>query len=494
MILATVNMGRRLDITLVSTIFAFIGCGGSNNPPAPGGSSGNGDTITGRERIGWTQTAETPGDLAAYRYALYVDGQRRVLEGETCSTGSGGTVADCSAPLPGLSPGSHTLELVSFVMSGGEVLESARTPVLRITVAGAIAQTDGRIVEGGEFQSSDGIALVAEILARDLDQPTDLAVADDGRVFVAERGGRLRIIPEESPARVNHDNLLVDLGAIPRAAALLSVALTPDFGSSGLLYVAYVSAHGDQPVLQIARLREVRGLLGQPAIIGSYPLASGEVPAIVRFSPDGHLHIGIGAGTNPSEAHDLATVSGKILRLRPDGTTPSDNRAQSPILSAGHKDPRGLAWLGHDHSLWEVERGDRGDEINRIRSGANYGWPGAAERVDYPGSTPPSLVLRAGSDVSGVTTVADETSPFFGELIVSTHADGDLLRFTMNPDGLPTFRSRLLQGRFGRVAQVAAGGNGALYFITDSEESPETVRDVLVRVSVRVRRPHNSAN
>jgi glucose/arabinose dehydrogenase len=246
--------------------------------------------------------------------------------------------------------------------------------------------------------------------------------------------------------------------------------------------------------MRIVRMRESGGVLGQPAVIGSYPVAATDISALLRFSPDGKLYVGIGTGSNPRDAQDLAAPSGKILRLRDDGTTPDDNPTSSPVLSAGHRDPRGLAWLPQDQSLWEVERNEQGDELNRIHSGANYGWPLREERQQNANVMAPVFVLRSGSEPSGMTTVVLPGSPLFGDLIVSTLAGRDLLRFRLTDALQPQLSGRLLQGRFGRIAQVASGTDGALYFVTANQEEWGMGQDVLVRVRPHTRRQPKPLN
>src|SRR6266545_1454538 len=90
------------------------------------------ETINGSERIGWDQRAPNATDLAAIRYAIYVDNTRSELSAVSCSPGSTDAFT-CTARIPALSAGMHTLELASFVVDGS-VLESARSSPLRVNV------------------------------------------------------------------------------------------------------------------------------------------------------------------------------------------------------------------------------------------------------------------------------------------------------------------------------------------------------------------------
>src|SRR5262249_7202880 len=115
---------RRLWIAfLTSTVAA---CGGSTPPPPIVTPPGTSETINGTERIRWDQRAADAVELAAFGYAIYVDGTRTVASSVTCASSRSSAGFACSARLPPLTPGTHTLQLASFVNDGG-LLESTRS-------------------------------------------------------------------------------------------------------------------------------------------------------------------------------------------------------------------------------------------------------------------------------------------------------------------------------------------------------------------------------
>jgi glucose/arabinose dehydrogenase len=421
---------------------------------------------------------------------LYVDGDRRVVEGETCASVSASTF-DCSAALPSLTAGVHTLELATFVMNGDTVVESTRSTALRVTVAGLVTNStpaltppgDAPAEQGGPLVSSDGLRLRADILARDLSEPVDVAGAADGRVFVAERGGRIRVFdPASTVEETRRDNEL-RLPGDRGETRLTSLAIDPDFGRTGAVHVAYITAERDGAVLRIARFRERGGVLGEAAVTSSHAVPE-DASAIVRFGPDGRLYVGIGTSTAPDDAQNLAAAGGKVLRLNADGTTPDDNPWSSPVFSAGHRDPRGLAWNPRTGTLWEVERDEPGDEVNAIRPGSNYGWPRASGATDGPRVTLPIAILPRGIEASGAATITAATSPLFGDLLVSAFAGEDLLRVRMGAGSRQGQPARLLQGRFGRIGQVTTTGEGVVYVTTANTETSGAGRDLLIRLTV----------
>src|SRR5204863_1203228 len=120
----------------------FASCGGKSAPPPPqssGPAPGTVIQITGTERLGWTQSAT---DMSGLHFAAYVDGNARSeLSGAACTAGQEGAYT-CESPLPPLSNGTHSLELVAWLEVNGEVLESVRSPALTLQVIkGAAAST-----------------------------------------------------------------------------------------------------------------------------------------------------------------------------------------------------------------------------------------------------------------------------------------------------------------------------------------------------------------
>lgn len=476
-------MPRLLCVTLVA-VTALVGCGGSDSPPTSSPPpAGSGETITGRERIGWVQRAASEGDLSLFGYALYVDGNRNVLAGVSCATAANAGDFNCSAPLPQLTAGSHSLELVSFITQGESVVESERSAALRVTVAGFTAPADPAAAPDGLVLGSDGLRLRADALARDLHDPVDVAAAGDGRVFVAERGGRVRVFdPATIGLGADTDDQLRLPGGV-EGARLVSLALAPDFEGSGNVFVAYVATERDGAILRVARFRERGGRLGQAAVVTSHAVAV-DATAVVRFGPDGHLYIGVGAASVPEDAQNLAAASGKVLRLAADGTTPGDNPWRSPVFSLGHRNPRGLAWSPRTNTLWEVEDGEDGDEINEVRAGANHGWPPARGSGPIRRFTPPALLLPRGTEPSGAATIAAAGHPLAGSLLISAAAGEDLLRITFDAEGRYLGAARLLQGRFGRISQVTATAGGVIHAVTANGERWGAGRDLLLRLTV----------
>src|SRR2546425_2633248 len=120
----------------VIAVGALFGCSKSPQPPQQVPPSA--ERITGTERLGWTQRATDQVELAGFKYAIYVDGERSQLAGVSCSSTASAAGFECSAPLPKMSSGSHTLDLAAYVDSG-TVLESARSASLLVIVSAGVS-------------------------------------------------------------------------------------------------------------------------------------------------------------------------------------------------------------------------------------------------------------------------------------------------------------------------------------------------------------------
>src|SRR5688572_23061538 len=143
---------QRVRITTVVCLLSLAvaaGCGDSRPPtPSPPGT-GTGETITGRERVGWDQQAASSAELGTFRYAMYVDGTRSELSEVTCAQTAAAAGFSCSARLPVMTNGVHSLELAAFYDSGG-IVESGKSPSLRVTVTGLATPIASAALQPGD--------------------------------------------------------------------------------------------------------------------------------------------------------------------------------------------------------------------------------------------------------------------------------------------------------------------------------------------------------
>jgi glucose/arabinose dehydrogenase len=309
---------------------------------------------------------------------------------------------------------------------------------------------------------------------RGLEIPWAVAFAPDGRAFVTERPGRVRVVRggrlEPQPAAV-----------LPVAhvgeGGLLGIALHPRFPDPPYVYVYYTYT-SDGLRNRVERLREQGGrLVRDRVILDDIPGAFVHDGGRIRFGPDGMLYVGTGDARQPSLAQDRRSLAGKILRLTPDGGVPDDNPFPgSPVYSLGHRNVQGLAWHPQTRRLYATEHGPSGergfahDEVNLIRPGGNYGWPevlcgqdGRPEFVDALACSGNDTWAPSGADF--VTR-----GPWRGRLLVANLRGAHLRAFLLSPDGGRVERQEVVLSGFGRLRDVVEGPDGALYVLTSNRD------------------------
>jgi hypothetical protein len=299
-------MARHLLTIVIASVLAAA-C--SDAPPAstsPPGSGG--ESISGTERIGWTQPAASAAELAQYRYAVYVNGVRRLLEPATCTPAMTTAGFPCEAPLPALTPGPHTLEIAAFFLTGGATVEGPRSAPLQVTVRGATAPAFSSTWPD-RLVSPEGRRLDVQTADLALTDPVDLAISQEGTVLVAERGGRILLYRDGMSMRDAGDNVL-DLFRRDGDTELQSLAVAPDFDRTGVLYLVMRVAHDEGSSLLLARVRAVRGVMGEAAVLWTDPIPH-EATAVLRVGPDAHLYLGVGTGTEPASAQRLSDAGAR---------------------------------------------------------------------------------------------------------------------------------------------------------------------------------------
>ena len=344
---------------------------------------------------------------------------------------------------------------------------------------------------GEVFATADGVRFRAQVLATNLEIPWALAVAPDGRLFVTERPGRVRIVENgrllPQPAFTLPDVFTTD----GDESGLLGVALDPEFEQNRFVYVLYTAARvGRDPVNRVVRFLEANNrLLDAVTILDDIPAAEGHDGGRLRFGPDGYLYATVGDIRNRSSAQDLGVLTGKILRFSRDGTTPRENPFASQVYSYGHRNPQGIDWHPVSGDLWATEHGNVGnDELNLIEPGGNYGWPTieGAERIAEMRT--PVLFFTPSVAPSGASFYTGTVFPEFeNDLFFATLRGSHLHRVTYSPTDprVVTSHQRLVEGRFGRLRDVVTGPDGALYFCTsnrDGRGTPVAEDDRVVRL------------
>jgi len=214
--------------------------------------------------------------------------------------------------------------------------------------------------------------------------PTAMAFAPDGRLFVAEKGGALRVISGGTLLATPFLTVSVDTAG---EQGLLGVAFDPNFATNRFVYIYSSSLATGQN-----RLSRFTASAANPnvAATGSEFVlldditgtATNHQGGAIHFASDGKLYVAVGDDANSTDADELDTLRGKILRLNADGSIPGDNPfvgvagARAEIWAYGLRNPFSF---GVDPGSSRIHVNDVGEstweEVNVLFRGANYGWP-----------------------------------------------------------------------------------------------------------------------
>jgi glucose/arabinose dehydrogenase len=338
---------------------------------------------------------------------------------------------------------------------------------------------------GETFTTQDGIRFRVETVVQSLEIPWAMAFAPDGRLFVTERAGRVRVL--NVSASTSELALTLDGVFAQGEAGLLGLALDPEFAQNHWVYLYSTATLPGGVVNRVLRYREVNArLVERVVLLDNIPAAQIHDGGRLRFGPDGLLYITTGDANSSSLAQDLASYAGKLLRVARDGAAPRDNPFASPIYSSGHRNPQGLDWHPATGDLWASEHGPTGnDEINVIRSGANYGWPRIEAAATLPGMETPIAFYNPAIAPSGASFYRGDRFPgFSNNLFVGTLRGTHLLRLRTEARRIVS-EERLLDGRFGRIRDVVAGPDGYLYLCTNNRDgrgTPTATDDRILRL------------
>ncbi|SMH31698.1 PQQ-dependent sugar dehydrogenase [Azospirillum agricola] len=369
----------------------------------------------------------------------------------------------------------------------------ARTAALTtaLTVLGLSLAAGPAAAVDQTFRTEKATVQVTTV-AEGLRHPWGLAFLPDGRMLVTEKEGNLRVVGADGTRSE-------PLRGVPKVddrgqGGLLDVALDPDFAGNRLVYLSFSEPGPGGNSTAVARgalsadgrsLESVRVIFSQKPKVDS----TKHYGSRLVFDRAGHLYITLGERSEErfrTQAQDLNSHLGKLIRVNRDGSVPADNPfvnrpgALPEIWSYGHRNAQGAALHPQTGALWLNEHGPRGgDEINVPEAGKNYGWPEVSNGVNYngtpvgtgkksaPGMEDPRYQWTPVIGASGMAFyTADAVPGWKGSLFNGGLASQELVRLELDGTRV-THEERLLRSLGKRIRDVRQGPDGALYLLTD---------------------------
>ncbi|MCA1600877.1 MAG: PQQ-dependent sugar dehydrogenase [Acidobacteria bacterium] len=356
--------------------------------------------------------------------------------------------------------------------------------VLAVLISLALACGQPPTGQGaGEIESSSTkeVSFQVETVVAGLQVPWSIAWAPDGRMFFTERPGRVRVVVN---GQMRSLPLIVLTDVEPSGeSGLMSLALHPQFTNNHFLYLSY-AYKGESQLVRVVRYRETEtGLTDRKIIIENIPAAQFHAGCRLGFGPDAKLYITTGDATERALAQRFDSLAGKTLRLNDDGTVPSDNpfvgqeNARPEIWSLGHRNAQGMDWQPGTNLMLQTEHGPSGfdgpgggDEVNIVERGKNYGWPLIHHKETRAGLESPLLEYTpAVAPASGMFYRGSAFPQFRGNFFFGCLRGEGIVRLVLAGRRVLS-QETMLQGKYGRIRDVAEGPDGAIYFSTSNQD------------------------
>jgi glucose/arabinose dehydrogenase len=364
--------------------------------------------------------------------------------------------------------------------------------------AGAASLLAGQLLAAS--CATDAVAVPAgfvdELVAGGLSAPTAMAFAPDGRLFVAEQAGAVRVVKDGALLAAPFVRLTVDPDG---ERGLLGIAFHPNFAGNGFVYLYHTvpgspahnrvtrfTASGDVaragsavPILDLDRLSSARNHNG----------------GAIHFGPDGKLYVAVGDNADHANAQSLSNRLGKMLRINADGSIPADNPSSFPRISGspvganraiwavGLRNPFTFAIQRHSGAMIINDVGAQTfEEVNRGAAGRNYGWPASEGPTTTPGFTGPVYAYRhfegtpTGCAITG-GAFYDPPRAVFPERYVGKYFFADTCGgwiYHLDPAAPST--ATLFHSGLARPVDLAVGADGALRYLERGDGQVRRIR------------------
>ncbi len=322
-----------------------------------------------------------------------------------------------------------------------------------------------------------------------LNLPVSLRFAPDGRIFYTEKDtGNIRIIQQNGtllPTPFATISSIITTGE----TGLLGIALDPAFSSNNYVYVYYTYRDSQSFTRgHIVRYTSNSNTGTSPRdifdVTSSAPNTVYHNGGYIKFGPDGKLYAMVGEFHQDQQAQNQTSMTGKMLRMNPDGSAPIDNPTPGSLdYASGIRNSFGFDFDSSNNRLIATMAGPSSDDkILVIVKGGNYGWPTCLAICNDPRFIDPIVDFYQIVTPTGIAAVSPN-SYIFGEWNT-----GNLVQLQLNATGSVLSTTQLYTAPSGIIA-VELGPNNKLYFTT-----PDTIYTYNLPAGPTTTPPANAAD
>ncbi len=320
------------------------------------------------------------------------------------------------------------------------------------------------------------------LVANGISNPTVMAFAPDGRLFVAQQTGALRII--ENGVLLGTPAITLSVNSSGERG-LLGIAFDPNFTSNQFIYLYYtLSSAANNRISRFTMSGNTIVAGSESVVLNLDPLSSAtnHNGGTIQFGIDGKMYVGVGENANTANSQNLDTYHGKILRINSDGTAPAGNPFPSGtaqrqrVWEYGMRNPYTLSIQPVTGRIFVNDVGQNTwEEVNDCTTGGlNYGWPTAEGMSGNPAFTNPIYTYQHGAGVgfgcaiTGGTffnpTSTNYPAQYTGRYFFLDFCNNWIDQLTLS--GSTATRTNFASSIAGSPVGMATGPDGNLYFLS----------------------------
>ncbi len=302
-----------------------------------------------------------------------------------------------------------------------------------------------------------------------------MAWSPDGRLFVSEKNGSLRVVKNGHLLAEPFMRIAVDTRS---ERGLMGVAFDPHFASNGYVYAFYTTSASKNRVSRFTASAANPDLVApnsERVLLDNIPSdAANHNGGAVHFGRDGKLYIAVGDSGFPQNSQNLGNLAGKMLRINADGSVPADNPfvgqsgRRPEIWAYGLRNPYTFAFKSGTSTLFINDVGNNTwEEINSGSAGANYGWPTCEGACNRSGFVDPTYAYRhvsgSGSSITGGVFYDGHSFPadISDDYFFADYVGGFIKRYDPSTGQVSGFATSVPS-----PVDLRIGPDGALYYLS----------------------------